>query len=190
MKKLYTFILLFGITQQSLFAQWGGINWSGATSGNPTITNSIFNFQINIGNSYSFGNFDLYNINTNNCCVEQPLADISFGYNINAALTASALIQQARERALNQWFDRQHTVLKKEIEKQLGQSFSNYNDARNTYFKFHERIGLQRNHTPIENKYNSRRLDKENKQSISLKNLKLLRLRENEIRAGNINNSS
>jgi hypothetical protein len=177
MKKIYTLLLLLGIIQQSIFAQ-------------------IENFEkIYIGNKINYGDFDFIDIINLNPCdycpgEEQPLEDISFGYDIGAALTASALIQQARERALNQWFDRQHTVLKEEIERQLGQSFSNYNDARNTYFKFHERIGLQRNHTPIENKYNSRRLDKENKQSISLKNLKLLRLRENEIRDGNINNSS
>jgi murein DD-endopeptidase MepM/ murein hydrolase activator NlpD len=177
MKKIYTLLLLLGIIQQSIFAQ-------------------IENFEkIYIGNKINYGDFDFIDIINLNPCdycpgEEQPLEDISFGYDIGAALTASALIQQARERALNQWFDRQHTVLKEEIERQLGQSFSNYNDARNTYFKFHERIGLQRNHTPIENKYNSRRLDRENKQSISLRNLKLLRLRENEIKAGNINNSS
>jgi hypothetical protein len=109
---------------------------------------------------------------------------------LKAALAASALIQQARDRPLNQWFDRQHTILKEEIEKQLGESFSNYNDARNTYFKYHEKIGIHKNHKPIESKYNARRLNKENKQAVSLKNLKLLRLRENEIKAGNINNSS
>ena len=181
MKKIYTLLLIFGIIQQSLFSQIRNVD---------RIDFNKTNFRINIGDNFDFGDFIIFNNNGNNCCEEEPLNDISFGYDIGAALTASALIQQARERALNQWFDRQHTVLKEEIERQLGQQFSNYNDARNTYFKFHERIGLQRNHTPIENKYNSRRLDKANKQSISLKNLKLLRLRENEIRIGNINNSS
>ena len=172
---------MFGIVQQSLFSQIRNVD---------RVDFNKANFRINIGDNSDFGDFIIFNNNGNNCCEEESLDDISFGYDIGAALTASALIQQARERALNQWFDRQHNVLKKEIERQLGQSFSNYNDARNTYFKFHERIGLQRNHTPIENKYNSRRLDKENKQSISIKNLKLLRLRENEIKSGNINNSS
>tara|TARA_B110001450_G_scaffold256547_1_gene287455 strand:+ start:568 stop:1425 length:858 start_codon:yes stop_codon:yes gene_type:complete len=172
---------MFGIIQQPLFSQIRNVD---------RVDFNKANFIINIGNNFDFGDFIIFNNNGNNCCEEEPLDDISFGYDIGAALTASALIQQARDRALNQWFDRQHTVLEEEIERQLGQSFSNYNNARNTYFKFHERIGLQRNHTPIERKYNSRRLDKENKKSISLKNLKLLRLRENELKTGNLTNSS
>ena len=181
------------LSQHPMFAQFG--NWGGVGSGNSTATNSIFNLnssnenfrnanfnlRINLGNRFNFGNFDFSNLNANDCCVEQPLADIYFGYNIEAALAASALIQQAGDRALNQWFHRQHTVLKKEIEKQLWQSFSNYDDARNTYFKYHENIAVSHNHKPIKSKYNARRLDGENKRSISLKNLKLLRLRENEI---------
>ena len=207
MKKIYIFLLMFGLSQHSMFAQNWNFNWGGIGSGSSTETNSIFNFNfnnidfsnlsganfninINLGTNTNFGNFDFSNININNCCVEQPFEDISFGYDIGAALAASALIQEARDRDLNQWFDRQHTVLKEEIERQLGQSFSDYNDARNTYFKFHERIGIHGNHIPIENKYNTRRLDEENKRSISVRNLKLLRLRENELRTGNINNSS
>jgi len=193
MKKICTFILVMVLSQHPMFAQFG--NWGGVGSGNSTATNSIFNLnssnenfrnanfnlRINLGNRFNFGNFDFSNLNANDCCVEQPLADIYFGYNIEAALAASALIQQAGDRALNQWFHRQHTVLKKEIEKQLWQSFSNYDDARNTYFKYHENIAVSHNHKPIKSKYNARRLDGENKRSISLKNLKLLRLRENEI---------
>ena len=152
-------------------------NWTNTAIGR----NANFNLRINLGNRFNFGNFDFSNLNANDCCVEQPLADIYFGYNIEAALAASALIQQAGDRALNQWFHSQHTVLKKEIEKQLWQSFSNYDDARNTYFKYHENIAVSHNHKPIKSKYNARRLDGENKRSISLKNLKLLRLRENEI---------
>jgi len=192
---------MLGLSQHSMFAQNWNFNWGGIGSGNTAATNSIFkfnfnkldfsklkdaNFKINI----NLGNFDFSNLNANNCCVEKPLVDISFGYNIEAALAASALIQQALDDGLEKWFNRQHTVLKKEIEKQLGQSFSNYDDARNTYFKYHEKIGIQKNHTSIESKYNARRLDGENKRSISVKNLKLLRLRENELKTGNINNSS
>ena len=183
MKKIYIFLLMFGLSQHSMFAQNWNFNWGGIGSGSSTETNSIFNFNfnnidfsnlsganfninINLGTNTNFGNFDFSNININNCCVEQPFEDISFGYDIGAALAASALIQEARDRDLNQWFDRQHTVLKEEIERQLGQSFSDYNDARNTYFKFHERIGIHGNHIPIENKYNTRRLDEENKRFL------------------------
>jgi len=129
-----------------------------------------------------------------NCCNTENnpenLPDISFGYNIQAALTAHALIQQARDRALNQWFDKQHTVLKNEIEKQLFKSFTSYNEARNTYFKHFEAEVTRKHSRPISDKYQSRYLDKANSKSISINNLKLLQLRENELKVGNINNSS
>lgn len=194
MKKIYTFILMIGLALQPTFAQtnsYGGFVFDFGF--NFDFSNTDFsntNLNINIGNNFNLGNFDFSNINANNCCEEQPLGDIYFGYDIGSILAASALIQKARENELKQWFDRQHAVLKEEIERQLGQSFSNYNEARNTYFKYHEKTGIQRNHSPIESRYNSRILDKENKKSISLKNLKLLRLRENELKTGNLNNSS
>ena len=198
MKKIYTLIIVLVLAQQPVFSQYGqftfdfGFNFDFSNTDFSNTDFSNTNINVNLGNNFNFGNFDFSNINSLDPCDYCPgedLADISFGYDISAALTASALIQQARDNELNQWFYRQHTVLKEEIERKIGQSFSNYDDARNTYLKYHEKIGIQKNHRPIENKYNSKILDKENKKSISLKNLKLLRLRENELKAGNLTNS-
>ena len=52
--------------------------------------NANFNLRINLGNRFNFGNFDFSNLNANNCCVEQPLADISFGYDIGARVSISS----------------------------------------------------------------------------------------------------
>jgi hypothetical protein len=140
------------------------------------------------------GGFSLESSKSNCYCNTESnteeLPDISFGYDMQAALAAQALIQQARDRALNQWFDRQHTVLKNEIEKQLFKPFTNYNEARNTYFKHIEAEATRKYSRPISDKYQSRYLDKANGKSISINNLKLLQLRENELKVGNINNSS
>lgn len=140
------------------------------------------------GGEFALDKGDLIATDPCDACPE-TLANITFGYNIQAALTASSLIKKAQDDGLEAWFTQQHTVLKEEIEKQLGQQFANYDDARNTFFKHFERNGIYNNHQPIENKYRANYLAKRDKESVSLRNLKLLRLRENELKAGNIGSS-
>jgi hypothetical protein len=144
MKKIYTLIIVLVLAQQPVFSQYGQFTFDFGF--NFDFSNTDFsntNINVNLGNNFNFGNFDFSNINSLDPCDYCPgedLADISFGYDISAALTASALIQQARDRELDQWFYRQHTVLKEEIERQLGQYFSDYDDARNTYLKYYEKM--------------------------------------------------
>ena len=183
MKKKHILLFMLGMMLPSLFAQ--------QTSQHQSTTKNLKNkhlnknnSRINSKNSAHFGNFDFLGTNALGCCDVKNLDDISFGYSLGAALTASALIKEARDKALNQWFDRQHTVLKNEIEKQLGKSFSNYKEARNAYFKHHETIAIQRNHSQIERTYNDKRYAKEHQKTSTLKKLKLLQLRENELKQG------
>ena len=189
MKKKYILLFMLGMMLPSLFAQHTSQNQSETKRlKNNRLNNN--NSRINSRNSVHFGNFDFPGINIYGCCDVKRLDDITFGYDINAALSASALIKQAQENALNQWFDRQHTVLKDEIEKQLGQSFSNYKQAINTYFKHHETIAIQRNHNQIERTYNDKRYAKEHQKTSTLKKLKLLQLRETELKQGKLTNSN
>ena len=135
-------------------------------------------------------NFDIACWNLYGCKDERYLEDITFGYDLQATLKANALIQQTRENTLNRWFDRQHILIKKEIEKQLGESFSNYKSAVSAYLKEHESHIVQENHGPVERKYNERRYAKEHQKTSTLKKLKLLRLRENELKQGRLTHSN
>ena len=129
-------------------------------------------------------------VENESCCGEETLGDISFGYNINAALFSHSLIAAARKKTLNEWFKRQNNLIKEEIEKQLNQNFSNFSDAQTAYFKKLEYTNVKRNiSTPI-GKYKSKEKLRNEIRDNSIRDLKLLELRENEIKAGLINNSN
>lgn len=132
--------------------------------------------------------FELYS--ETNCCGVETLDDISFGYNISTALYSHNLIKAAREKALNDWFNKQNNLIKGEIEKQLNQNFSNYSDAQTAFYKNLENTNIRNNISIPIDKYIQKvdlRIDSKN---ISVRNLKLLALRENEIKSGIISNSN
>lgn len=122
------------------------------------------------------------------CSDEESLPDISFGYSITSALNAHYLISRARQKAIERWFKKQHSILEKEIEKQLGKEFSNFEEARNFYFKNLERQNAVKNVRGVKNKYYSKVRSKRGVKKRSLKDLKLLDIRRRELNLGNINN--
>ncbi len=121
---------------------------------------------------------------------EEFLPDITFGQTVGSVLDSEAAFLYAYNKELDEWFARQYDVFKKEIERQLNQTFQNYNKAKDAYFKHIERKNV-RNQVPfLKNKYQSRVSSKTNTKRRSLNNLKLLDFRETEINIGNINNSN
>ena len=129
-------------------------------------------------------------IEDENCCGEETLGDISFGYNMDAALFSHSLIVAARKKALNDWFNRQNNLIKEEIERQLNQNFSNFSDAQAAYFKKLEYTNVKQNISTPLGKYNSKVNSRIEIRENSIRDLKLLELRENEINAGLINDSN
>jgi len=124
------------------------------------------------------------------CCGIETMEDITFSYSLSSALYAQQLIISAFEDRLNAWRDRQEGILKNEIEKQLGQTFPNFLEARNTYFKKLEWDNVLRNIGGLKSTYSTKRAEGFRKQEKYLRSLKLLKLRENEIISGHIYNSS
>lgn len=125
------------------------------------------------------------------------LSDISFGYDLSAALTAHNLIKRAYERRLNAWFSRQHNVLKEEIEEQLNNSnpnsnsnFPNYETAKKAYYINLENKNIRSKYRAVAHTHASKMRLSEGKKKASVRNLKMLNLRKREIENGRINNSA
>ena len=106
-----------------------------------------------------------------------------------SALLAHEASQLAVERAWNAWYDRQFSLVKEEIEKQLGQNFSNLNDAQRAFFGDLELPNIITQARSLVPRYNNKISIKEGIRVRCLKNIKLLDFRANEINSGNINNS-
>ncbi len=178
MKKihLYTIIILLSIFGSSpVFAQLKELKVSGE-------------YMIN-KDDLLLKDLEIY-ADGNDCCGVETLDDISFGYDISTALYSHNLIKSARDKALNDWFNKQNNLIKEEIEKQLNQNFSNFSDAQTAFYKNLEKTNIGNNISVPRNKYINKvdlRVESRNK---SIRNLKLLVLRENEIKTGIINNSS
>jgi len=124
------------------------------------------------------------------CCTEETVANLTFFYNPTSALTNHDRVELARERALNAWFNEQYENFKKEIEKQLNKTYPNFEQARNDYYKHVEKNNILSNAGGVKNKYDSRINVRNGTKEKSVRNLKLLELRELELNIGNINNTS
>ena len=145
--------------------------------------------QINRGHFRMFDeDFDIF-LGVNDCCNTETVEDITFEYDITSALYNQQLIRDAMIAHLNAWRGRQEGVLKEEIERQLYQTFPSFTEARNTYFNKIENDNINQYKGEVVNKYSNKTIVGNKNQRKYLKNLKLLKLRENEIISGNNNNS-
>jgi hypothetical protein len=132
------------------------------------------------------------NLNKNLCnnCTE-GLENFNFNFsNTSTVLLNESLAKKARERKLNQWFNHQkNNILKPEIEKALNQKFSNYDQAKDALFKATENRNFDAYAYHPRSKYNTA-LKRVNKtKNAQLKQLKILKVRERELKNGNINNA-
>ena len=80
-------------------------------------------------------------------------------------------------------------IVKEHLDAKFGKRFSNYNEAKNAMFSDSERKNIIKSVNIAQPKYSNLRSSGFRKQKEHIKKLKLLRLRENEIKAGNVNNS-
>ncbi|NVK09919.1 MAG: hypothetical protein HWD89_12780 [Tenacibaculum sp.] len=108
----------------------------------------------------------------------------------DAAIANESLIRRAQEKAFKDWYNRQiNEIIKPAIEKKLGQKFLNFNDAKKGIFEYSERGNIRINLPNVKNTYGKKVSISGAKQKKSLKNLKLLKIRETEIKSGKINSS-
>lgn len=116
------------------------------------------------------------------------LGNITFGGGTNGALASHELIEKAKERNFRAWLDKQNNLIKKEIEKQLGQTFSSFNAAQKAYFKDLEKKNINKYTPYLKNKYKSLRDKSTESKDLATHKMRLIQLRENEIKSGNIHN--
>jgi hypothetical protein len=123
------------------------------------------------------------------CCNEET-PDLTFRFTTGSGLSNHDIIELAREAALNAWFDRQRNLMKNEIENRFNKTYSNFDQARNDYFKNWEKKNLLSHTDFVKDKYDNRINVRKGKRDKSVRNLKLLELREIELNIGNIDNTS
>ncbi|MEE9377503.1 MAG: hypothetical protein V3V33_05660 [Candidatus Lokiarchaeia archaeon] len=124
------------------------------------------------------------------CCGERTVPNLTFYYTSSSAISNHDRVQQAREDGLNAWFYKQYQNFEKEIEKQLKKSYPNFEQARNDFLKRLEKNNVLTSADGVRRKYNRKIRQREGIKDNSIRDLKLLELRENEIKLGNINTTS
>ena len=132
---------------------------------------------------------DLYLKTDSQKCDCEDYPDIVIGSDLRSALNAQILIRQMQEKRLNEWKQRQNSVLKDEIEKQLGETFSSFAQAQSMFFRKLESENVTRSTSTSRRKYERYHSQKIKKHWKDLQNIKLLNFREREIHAGAIDNS-
>lgn len=128
-----------------------------------------------------------------NCDVAGGEGDLKFATSssssFNVALSNHNSIVRAARRSYRAWHRKQLNVIKNKLDAKFGKKFSNYNEAKNMLFADSERKNIIKSVSIAKPKYSNLKSSGFRKQKEHKKKLKLLRLRENEIKAGNINNS-
>lgn len=115
----------------------------------------------------------------------------NWGSSFNTAIANQLLLNKARQKALfDSWYKKQQQLIKNNIESKLGKTYSDFNSAKNDLFFSSEVKNTYKNHIPPKQKYQSLKSSGFAKQASYLKELKLLKLRRQEIITGNINNPS
>ncbi|MDO6676487.1 hypothetical protein Q4517_13125 [Tenacibaculum sp. 1_MG-2023] len=126
-----------------------------------------------------------------NCGCE--ISDLSFNWSgsFNDAIANENLIRLARKRALKKWYSNQiNKVVKPAIDRKFGRKFSNFEKAKNELLIDSERKNIATLSRPIRDKYSRLRSRGFKTKEKHLKELKLLKLREAEIKSGNVTKSS
>ncbi|AZJ35984.1 hypothetical protein [Tenacibaculum singaporense] len=126
-------------------------------------------------------------------CNGCEISDLSFNWSgsFNDAIVNENLIRLARKRALRKWYSNQiNNIVKPAIDRKFGRKFSNFEKAKNELLIDSERKNIAILSRPIQRKYSRLRTQGFKTKEKHLKELKLLKLREAEIKSGNINNSS
>ncbi|WP_064966658.1 hypothetical protein [Tenacibaculum ovolyticum] len=128
-----------------------------------------------------------------NCDVAGSKGDLRFTTSspssFNVILSNHNSIVRAARKSYRAWHRKQLNVIKNKLDAKFGKKFSNYNEAKNMLFADSERRNIIKSVSIAKPKYSNLKSSGFRKQKEHKKKLKLLRLRENEIKAGNINNS-
>lgn len=127
-----------------------------------------------------------------NSCYECDIPDIGFHFKtgFGTAIDNYLLSQRAQRKEYERWYARQQNLIKDYLSSRFGKSFSSFNAARNELFKELQRKDGYPVYRELVAKYGSKVNVVQTNIEKRVKNLKLLRLREGEIKSGKINASA
>ncbi|AQS94502.1 hypothetical protein BXQ17_10685 [Polaribacter sp. BM10] len=122
---------------------------------------------------------------------ESGFGDFSFiwGNGYNTAIDNLVNMEIAKSRRYYNWREKQFNLIKEEIEKKLNTTFDDFDEAKNTFFSQIETRNVNKNKSGVKAKYINLRNSGYEKNRNYIRQLKSLKIREAEIRSGNINNS-
>lgn len=150
----------------------------------PTVNND--EFLMNSGGTYS----DLQPDLAGGCSgCEVPDLNFNWSNSFDAAVMNETYIRRAAKKKAREWYNRQvNEIAKPAIDKKFGRTFSSFTEAKNELLIDSERRNIATFSEPIRDRYRGLKSEGFYIQKKHLKELKLLKLREAEIKSGNINN--
>ncbi len=125
----------------------------------------------------------------NPCRTCENIPDIRFQFNndlFNSALQNEINIRRAARERARRWYNEQTKVIERFIESKYNKSFTSFNTAKDFLFTDSETKNINRNLPTVKNKFGRLRDNSNRKGVTNLKSLKVLKIREAEIKAGNI----
>ncbi len=125
-------------------------------------------------------------------CGGEDLEDFSFPWNsdFETILANERLLEAARKKARREWANRQREIMKGIIEQKLNKTFSNFKTAREALFVQSIHDNVARNIKEPKKKFTDLVNWGKGAEKKYVRNLKLLKIREIEIKTGKTYNSS
>lgn len=122
-------------------------------------------------------------------CVECQVPDLNFNWSnsFDAAVANENYIRRAADKKLREWYDRQKLIVEDFLENKYHRQFSSFNEAKDYAFIDFEYENMVVNVNPVVSAKNSDKRQRARKKTVHIKGLKALKIREAEIKAGNIN---
>ncbi|MGG8496891.1 hypothetical protein ACQY1Q_10770 [Tenacibaculum sp. TC6] len=134
-------------------------------------------------------NTDIITALPRGCGCEEPNLSFSSGSSFATAVANENLIKRAAERGLDEWYKNQKNVIENFLESKYNKQFSSFEEAKNHLFLDLESTNSATYVRPIARSKTADRDRRAKQRVIQIKGLKALKIRESEIRGGNINNS-
>ena len=118
------------------------------------------------------------------------IPDLKFGFrtNFDVAILNEVAIRAAARRNLRNWYDKQTGIIERILETKYGTSFPSFNAAKDHAFLEYERPSIRTYAAPIVSSNVRSRDQRSTRRKTHIRGLKALKVRESEIRKGNINN--
>ncbi len=118
------------------------------------------------------------------------IPDLKFGFrtNFDVAILNEVAIRAAARRNLRNWYDKQTGIIERILETKYGTSFPSFNAAKDHAFLEYERPSIRTHAAPIVNSNIRSRDQRSIRRKKHIRGLKALKVREAEIKKGNINN--